>query len=92
MDIILIDQSLQFIHNFSSLCLFLLLSEVANHKQFDYVEMDGVKYGFVPSANKRFGWMRFSPGAKKAHEISSGVIVRIYTTNYTTLFLSIKRI
>lgn len=61
--------------------LFILLSEVATHKQIEYTERDGIKYGFVPSANKRYGFMKFKPGATKPFEKSSGQIVsKFYST------------
>lgn len=61
---------------FDLICWILyFIAEASTHKQIEYVEIEGVKYGFVPSKNKRFGLMRFQPGAKKAYEKSTGVIV-----------------
>lgn len=44
--------------------------------------MDGVKYGFVPSKNKRYGFMRFPPGGKKLYEKSSAAIVSTARTYF----------
>lgn len=63
-------------------------AEAATHNQIEYVEIDDVKYGFVPSANKRYGMMRFKAGAKKASEKSAGIIVCIHTqhSQFLTFF------
>lgn len=53
----------------------LYISEATTHKQIEYVEINGIKYGFVPSTNKRYGFMRFLPGANKPYEESSAEIV-----------------
>lgn len=55
--------------------IFYFIAEASNHKQIDYVEIEDVKYGFVASTEKRYGLMRFKPGAKKSYEKSSGIIV-----------------
>lgn len=52
-----------------------VFAEVTSQKQIEYIEVDNVKYGFVPSTKKRYGFMRFNPGAKKAYEQSSAEIV-----------------
>lgn len=70
---------------------FIVLStEISSTNKVDYREWEKVDYGYVPSRNKRIGFMRFEPGAGKCKgpcsaELVSCIHFEFYFENFSNI-------
>lgn len=56
-----------------------IFAEVSSTDKIEYVEMNGVDYGFVPSSvTRRCGFMRFQPNAIKAKTPNFAEVVSVF--------------